>query len=89
MAKLADVSQEMADRLELPAEMLKDVPKITIAGRRRVLIENHGGIVRYSSELIELGGGTKVVIRGDGLRLVAMDRKDMVIAGRILSAEYE
>jgi sporulation protein YqfC len=89
MAKLADVSQEMADRLELPAEMLKDVPKITIAGRRRVLIENHGGIVRYSSELIELGGGTKVVIRGDGLRLVAMDRRDMVIAGRILSAEYE
>jgi hypothetical protein len=54
-----------------------------------VLIENHGGIVRYSSELIELGGGTKVVIRGDGLRLVAMDRRDMVIAGRILSAEYE
>lgn len=89
MGRLADLSEEMADRLDLPAEMLRGVPKITITGRRRVLVENHGGILTYSGELIELGGRTKVIIRGDGLRLLAMDRTDMVIAGRILSAEYE
>ena len=89
MWKLSSIPEEVADKLELPGEILAGVPKITIIGRRRALIENHGGLLKYGEELIELGGKTKMIIRGDGLRLVAMNKTDMVIAGRILSAEYE
>ena len=89
MLSFSSVPEDIADKLDIPGEILPGVPKITITGRRRALIENHGGILKYSGELIELGGKTKILIRGDGLRLVAMNKKDMVIAGRILSAEYE
>jgi len=80
--------EDMADMLDIPGQVLPGVPRITMTGRRRVLIENHGGIVRYSGELIELGGKTRVIIRGSGLTLLAMNASDMVISGDILSAEY-
>jgi len=89
MWKLSAIPEEVADKLDLPGEVLPGVPRLTITGRRRALIENHGGLVKYSEDCIELGGKSKIIIRGDGLRLVAMTRTDMVIAGRILSAEYE
>jgi sporulation protein YqfC len=80
--------EDMADMLDIPGQVLPGVPRITLTGRRRVLVENHGGIVRYSGELIELGGKTRVIIRGSGLTLLAMNASDMVISGDILSAEY-
>ena len=80
--------EDMADMLDIPGQVLPGVPRITMTGRRRVLRENHGGIVRYSGELIELGGKTRVIIRGSGLTLLAMNASDMVISGDILSAEY-
>ncbi len=80
--------EDFADVFDIPAQVIPGVPQITITGRRRVLIENHGGIVKYSPTLIELGGKYRVIIRGDGLRLLAMNKKDMVIAGSVLSAEY-
>jgi sporulation protein YqfC len=89
MGRLASFPEEIADRFYIAAEAMGDVPRVTMSGRRRVCVENHGGILRYSPELIELGGRTRIIIRGDDLHLVAMNRRDMVIDGRILSAEFE
>ncbi len=81
--------EDIAEKLNIPGQIMPGVPRITITGRRRALIENHGGIIKYGGELIELGGKTRVLIRGSELQIVAMNRTDMVISGRILSAEYE
>ncbi len=79
----------LADRLEIPADAL-GAPKLSICGRRRVLVENHCGILSYGDTMIELCcRDMKIRIRGDGLRLGAMDKKDMLISGRILSVELE
>ena len=59
-------------------------------GRRRVLIENHCGIVTYEDTVIADDCGVmKAVIRGDDISLGAMDKQDMLITGRILSIEFE
>lgn len=82
-------AEQLIDRLELPPDAL-GMPKLTISGRRRVLIENHSGILCYCDELIEINcRSMKLRIRGDGLKIVAMDKKDMLICGRLLSAELE
>lgn len=83
-------AEELIDRLDMPARLCLGAPKITICGRSEMLIENHSGIVSYGTELVEIDcGGSCVRVRGDGLRLGAMDKKDMLISGRLLVVELE
>lgn len=82
-------SEQLIDRLELPSDALGG-PKISISGRKRLLVENHDGIRSYGDSYIEVSCGSMTVkVRGDSLRLAAMDKNDMLICGRIVSVELE
>jgi sporulation protein YqfC len=75
---------------DLPAEVVAGVPKLTVTGCRRVLVENHKGITEYGRELIEISGGrVKVRVHGEGLELVAMNHTELLIAGQIFTVEFE
>ena len=50
--RLSDIPLEIAERLDLPAESVAGVPKLTVTGRRRALVENHCGLLEYSHECI-------------------------------------
>lgn len=82
-------TEQLIDRLELPSDAL-GTTKIGISGRKRLLVENHTGILSYGDSYIEVScRGMKLKVRGDGLRLEAMDKNDMLICGRIVSLELE
>ena len=86
--KWRDLPEETSERFELPPEAVAGMPRITITGRSRVLVENHRGLLEYGEELVEVAGGRiRVRIHGTELQLRAMDRNDLVITGRILSVE--
>lgn len=66
------------------AKMLPKRPLVELVGTDRVLIENHMGVSAYSPEQIEI----KVVygklsVAGNNLRLMQMNREQMVISGKI------
>lgn len=87
--KWRDLPEETAEKFELPAEAVAGVPKITITGKARVLIENHKGLLEYGEERIEVSGGrVRIRISGTGLELRTMDKNDLVITGQILSTEF-
>ena len=50
MRRLSDIPLEIAERLDYPAESVTGVPKLTVTGRRRALVENHCGLLAYSRE---------------------------------------
>ena len=84
MKRLSDIPLEIAERLDLPAESVAGVPKLTVTGRRRALVENHCGLLEYSHECIVVDGGrVRVCIRGTNLQLVAMDSTALLISGTI------
>lgn len=86
--KWRDLPEETAERFELPPEAVAGMPRITITGRSRVLVENHRGLLEYGEDTVEVAGGRiRVRIHGAELQLRAMDRNDLVITGRILSVE--
>ena len=90
MGKLNEKAELIADRFDLPDDALAGTVKLTVNGRRRVLVENHKGIVSYEDDLIAVDcGSMRINIRGDGLQLGAMDRDDMLILGRLLAIEFE
>lgn len=80
--------EEIADRFDLPADTVAGLPRITLTGDRRVLIENHRGLLEYSEETVEVSGGRlRVRVRGTGLRLRAMDAEALLVTGTIFSVE--
>ena len=87
---MAKWMEDLADRFDLPAEALAGVPRITLTGSGRVLIENHRGLLAYTGELVEVSGGRlRIRIRGDGLTLRAMDQDSLLITGTIFGVDTE
>lgn len=87
--KWKDLPEETAEKFELPADAIAGVPKITITGKARVLLENHKGLLEYGTELIEINGGrVRVRIHGTDLELRTMDKNDLVVTGQIVSVEF-
>lgn len=89
MKSKRDKAELLADRLDIPADAL-GLTKLSLCGRSRLLVENHRGIITYNDNLIEIDcGSVKLAVRGDALRLGAMNGSDMFICGRIIALEFE
>ncbi len=89
MRGVTDVIDLAAERLEIPAFGLHGLPRLTLTGDRELLVEQHRGLTRYSAEGIELAlQKGSVRLTGEHLRLVAMDKEAVLIAGEIRSLEY-
>ena len=82
--------ESLAGRLDLPADVMAGVPKVTVTGTSRVLVENHRGLLAYSDTEVAVDGkGVRVRVRGDGLLLRAMDREMLLVTGTILGVDLE
>ena len=78
----------LAERLELPTEALGSL-LVTAIGRR-VLIENHRGIVQYSDVYLCLNAAEgSFAVYGEGIRIHALGRHKLAIEGDIRSMEWE
>ncbi|MBQ2895196.1 MAG: YabP/YqfC family sporulation protein [Oscillospiraceae bacterium] len=85
-----DTARDIAESLGLAPELFSGALRVTVWGRRQVMVEQHRGLLGYSGELIEVGGGkTRLRIVGSGMLLQAMDRDTLVITGNITAVEYE
>lgn len=85
-----ELPQELAERLALPEEALLGAAKLTVTGGRQLLVENHRGVMDYGQEriVVSLGRG-KLNISGTALVIRAMNRRELLVSGRIQSVEWE
>ena len=89
MRGVTDVIDLAAERLEIPTFGLHGLPRLTLTGNRQLLVEQHRGLTRYSADCIELTlTQGSIRLTGKNLRLVAMDKEAVLIAGEIKSVEY-
>ncbi len=75
---------KMAYAMDLPGEPLPGQSLVELVGQRRVLIENHRGVVQY--------GDTEICVRvtygcirvcGKELRLMRMNKQQLIISGLV------
>lgn len=86
--KWRDIPEETAHLFDLPMDAAAGLPRITLIGRKRICVENHRGLLVYSTERVEIGGGrVRVCITGCDLYLRVMKKDAMVITGEIHSVE--
>ena len=90
MKKLDELPGELADRLDIPEDLLCSASKLSVTAGRRALVENHRGVLEYGREriLVKLSRG-RLAINGVELCLSAMNRGELLITGRIRSVEWE
>ena len=83
-----DIPEETAHLFDLPMDAAAGLPRITLTGRKRVCIENHRGLLGYTTERVEIGGGrVRVCITGCDLYLRVMKKDAVVVTGEIHSVE--
>lgn len=80
----------LAEALELPEDALLGAAKVTVTAGRRLMVENHCGVLSYGEGqiVLKLPRG-KLSIIGDCLCLSAMTRDRLIISGRIRTLEWE
>ena len=63
-------------------------PRVDLQGDRRVVIENHRGMVEYSDTCMRVSvRGGLVRVTGLDLELLVMNHDELVIGGRIAGVE--
>lgn len=81
--------EKFTELLELPKELVLDLPKLTIVGNGDMMVENYKSIMEYGKARIRLNTGVGMVrIGGAGLLIREITSEDVIISGKIQSIEF-
>lgn len=82
--------QALAGLLEIPQDIVMDLPRITMLGNKQVLIENHKGIIEYGPTVVrtKLNKGELIVL-GENLVLGNLQSEQILIEGTVNEIKYE
>jgi len=90
LKRIKELPQDLAEKMELPAEVLPGTAGINIMGGRQAFVEGHRGILEYSEERLVLAlRKGRIIINGSGLRLEAMNAGELMLSGKIVSVEWQ
>lgn len=83
------IAERLCTELALPEDALLREARISMTGGKRMLIENHRGLMSYSDTSVEvLTGEGKLSVLGSGFIIQAMREKDLLICGKIRNVEW-
>jgi len=82
--------QRLAGMLEIPQDIVLDLPRITMLGNQQLLVENHKGIIEYTPSLvrIKLNQGELLVI-GKNLMLGNLQIEQILVEGTVGEIKYD
>lgn len=83
------LGERLADMLELPRDIIMDLPRMVLTGDRRLVVENHKGVIEYTSTLLRLNTAKgELRIKGSALVLVSILREEVWVEGCIHQVEF-
>jgi len=83
------VKEKMAGVLNVPKEIMLDMPLVMATGRGEVSIENYKNILEFTDTKLRVG--TKegmMTIEGEQLKLRQLTSENLLISGRITEIKY-
>ena len=88
--KRKGISNRVNSLLDIPQEISTTVPKITIIGFEKMLIENYKGILEYQDFYIRISTFIGILnINGYELNLREMTTDDLIVQGKIENIDFE
>ncbi len=89
MDKKRNLKERVTEILELPKEIVLNMPKLTMLGNGDLIIENYKGIVEYDRDLIRVNTTAGIVrVRGTNVYIKEITPESIMIYGDIESLEF-
>jgi len=83
------ITKAMAELLEIPGDLVLDLPRLTITGRNELYLVNHKGIIEYSTVRMRINLSRGFLeVDGKNLEIQALMPDEMRILGEISSIKY-
>lgn len=84
LEKTKQLQNQFAEAFEIPQDALLDLPRITLIGDAQLYLENHRGIIEYTSEKIRVSvvGGSLEII-GEEMILKNIKPDEIAVRGTI------
>ncbi len=80
----------LANLLELPDDIVLDLPRITLLGNKQLLVENHKGIIEYAAHIIRIKLTQGIlIIHGEKLALGSLQMEQILVEGTIKMLQYD
>jgi len=84
------LKRQFSEFLELPGDVMLDLPKIVLFGNVQLQIENHHGIIEYTANTVRIATGEgEVAIKGENLILRNLLPDELHIEGKIRSLSFD
>ena len=77
------------EKIDLPKDVVMDLPKITIIGDNEITIENHEGIESFEDECIKIKTNNGILtIEGQNFEILYIASETIVLSGKFKSVDY-
>ena len=87
--RLTRIKENISDALEIPKDILLDLPKITFIGNLQVNIENHKGIIEYETDNVRVKMKNGIIkVTGMDLAIKTIISEEIIISGKIASIDF-
>ena len=84
-----EIKETVSELLELPKDIILDLPRITLVGNLQLYIENHRGLIEYSNQRIRIYTKNGIIrIIGKNLVIKTVIKEEIIIVGLIEHIEF-
>lgn len=88
--KIEKSRELLTTKLDLPKDVVLNLPKITIIGNNEITIENHKGIILFERNIIKINTKEKIIdIEGENFEILYIGDSTIAISGKFKSISYE
>lgn len=79
-----DIKKRVSDLLDLPEDILMDLPRLSLVGNVDLTVSNHRGVVEYTPAKVVIGVyGGQVEVSGEDLVISHVLPEEIRVVGKI------
>lgn len=84
------IKKKLNSIIDMPSEIVLNLPKITIDSNESIWIENYRGLIEYTDKFVRLNSlEYTIIIEGENLCINFMTKEEISISGMILKVIYD
>ena len=79
----------LAQALDLPPDLLADLPRVTVVGSSQVTVENHRGLIEFTPNRVRIAAKEGAVeVEGERLILRLILPEEIILEGRVRAVSF-
>jgi len=85
----ASLKNQLSSLLDVPSEVVSDLPKITLMGFKELQVENYKSLLEYTIEKIRINTASgMLIIEGRDLQALRMTDELIQVKGKIMNVSF-